>query len=278
MTREQLFLSELERIKRITAWVAFRHHLRTADSEDFGSYVMERLVENDYAILTKFQGRCALKTYLTTVINRLYLDFQVKRFGKWRTSAEARRLGPLALRLETLLYRDGLTFDEACGVLQTNFRAEESREDLHALMLRIPRRARRTAPRGEEPDGWTDPPAPSGDASSEMERKERQALADRTFGAARRAMARLSPRDRILLRLNHEESRTLAEVARLLREDQKLLYRRREGIYAQLRRELEAEGVTAEDVRTLLARLDWDAALTPGDEEADARDREGGHR
>jgi RNA polymerase sigma factor for flagellar operon FliA len=91
-------------------------------------------------------------------------------------------------------------------------------------------------------------------------------------------MARLSPRDRILLRLNHEESRTLAEVARLLREDQKLLYRRREGIYAQLRRELEAEGVTAEDVRTLLARLDWDAALTPGDEEADARDREGGHR
>ena len=145
MTREQLFLSELALIERVIAWVCARRCLRGADGEDFASTVKLRLIENDYEILGRFEGRSSLKTYLTVVVNRIYLDYQTQRFGKWRPSAEARRLGPVALRLEALLYRDGLTFEEARGVLQTDFQVAESRDALYELSLKLPRRnARRS--------------------------------------------------------------------------------------------------------------------------------------
>ena len=208
MTPEEQFQSELELIKRVTAWVCARRSLRGADAEDFASTVLERLIENNYAVRAKFQGRSSLKTYLTAVINRFYLDFQVQRFGKWRCSAEARRLGTVAVRLERLLYRDGLTFSEACGVLQTDDRVTESREALYALSLKIPRRTRRTPRPGDDPEGANDPTPPTpADAASQVEQRERQVLADRTFCAIRRSLARLPARDRILLRLHLEEGR-----------------------------------------------------------------------
>lgn len=263
MTREEQFRTELELIKRITAWVFARRGLRGAEAADFASSVIERLIENDYAVRAKFQGRSSLKTYLTAVINRFYLDFQVQRFGKWRASAEARRLGTVAVRLEQLLYRDGLTLSEACGVLQTDFRVAESREALYELSLKIPRRTRRTPRPGDDPEGANDPtpPAPA-DGASEVEHAERQALADRTFSAIRRALARLPAQDRILLRLHMEGGLTLADVARSLGEEQKALYPRRDAIYSQLRRDLEAEGIGVKDAQELLSTLDWDAALT----------------
>jgi hypothetical protein len=78
-TREHLFLSQLPDIERIIGWVCAQRGLRGADAEDFGSVVKCRLIESDYEVLTKFEGRSSLRTYLTVVINRFYLDFQVQR-------------------------------------------------------------------------------------------------------------------------------------------------------------------------------------------------------
>src|SRR5207245_8455844 len=86
MTREQLFLSELALIERVIAWVCTRRCLRGSDAEDFASTVKLRFIENDYEILGRFEGRSSLKTYITAVVNHLYLDFQTQRFGKWRPS------------------------------------------------------------------------------------------------------------------------------------------------------------------------------------------------
>jgi RNA polymerase sigma factor (sigma-70 family) len=276
MTREQLFLSELPLIRRTAAWVCARRGLRGADAEDFTSTVLERLVEDDYAILGKFQGRSSLKTYLTAVIVRFYLDFQEKRFGKWRPSAEALRRGPLALRLERLLYRDGLTFDEACGVLASDPVVTESRDTLYALCRAIPARAKRARPEDPGSEGPSrEEPSLTGDGPSLIEQAERQALADRTFAALRRALGRLPAPDRILLRLHVERGFSLAEVARLRGGDQKALYRRRDILLKRLRLDLLAEGTTPGDVHELLSTLDWDAALqTDTSESASPADAE----
>lgn len=256
VTREQLFLSELPLIERVTAWVCARHCLRGADAEDFASTVKLRLIENDYAILGRFEGRSSLKTYLTAVVSRLYLDFQTQRFGKWRPSAEARRRGPVALRLESLLHRDGLTFEEACGVLQTDFRVAESREALYALSLELPRRSsRRPGPAGDH-----GPPEPVGGVPA-VEQAERQVLAERTFLALRQALGRLPPRHRVVLRLHVEAGLSVADVARSLGEEQKALYRKRDALFKQLRLDLEAEGIRCRDVHELLSTLDWESAL-----------------
>ena len=264
MTREQLFLSELALIERVIAWVCARRCLRGADGEDFSSTVKLRLIENDYEILGRFEGRSSLKTYLTAVVNRLYLDYQTQRFGKWRPSAEARRLGPVALRLEALLYRDGLSFEEARGVLQTDFQVAESREALHELSLKVPRRISRRAGSSTEQEL----PATEGGHSS-VERAERQILAERTFLVLRKALGRLPARDRIVLRMHVEGGLSVADVARALGEEQKALYRRRDAAFKQLRVDLAAEGIGGGDARELLSTLDWDSALTA---EAAARD------
>ncbi len=264
MTREEQFLSELALIERVVSWVCARRCLRGADAEDFASTVKLRFVENGYEILGRFEGRSSLQTYLTAVINRLYLDYQTQRFGKWRPSAEARRLGPVALRLESLLHRDGLTFDEACGVLQTDHRVAESREALSELRLKLPRRGSRRAGSGADPEL-----PPPGAGHSTVEQAERQILADRTFLVLRRGLALLPARDRIVLRLHLEGGLTVADVARALGEDQKALYRRMDAAFKRLRADLEAEGIGRGDARELLSTLDWDAALTV---EAGARD------
>ncbi len=99
---------------------------------------------------------------------------------------------------------------------------------------------------------------------SAIEREERRALAERTFGALRRALRRLAARDRVVLRLHVETGLSVADVARALGEEQKGLYRRRDALYKQLRLDLEAEGIDGADARELLSTLDWELALTDG--------------
>jgi RNA polymerase sigma factor (sigma-70 family) len=271
-THEEMFLSQLPVIDRVIGWVCARRGLRGADAEDFASTVKTRLIENDYEVLARFEGRSSLKTYLTVVINRLFLDFQVRRFGKWRSSAEARRLGPVAVRLERLLFRDGLTFDEACGVLRSDTRMSETRDTLEALRLRL----RDRPSRGTDADG--DEPVSSVTGALAVERAERQALADRTFSAIRRSLLRLPARDRVFLRLHVEAGLTVAQAARALGLEQKALYRRKEEILKRLRSDLEGEGIGAQDARELLSTLDWGAALDAQGAASGSFSEEGGLR
>ncbi len=253
MNREHLFLTQLPDIERVIRWVCARRCLRGADAEDFASAVKCRLIENNYDVLARFEGRASLRTYLTVVVNRFYLDFQVHRFGKWRSSAVARRLGPVAVKLERLMLRDGLTFDEACGVLGTEHVVSETRDALYEISLRLPQRSRRgPAPLEAGLNGAV--PAPSG-----LEHAERQALAERASIVIRGALAGLPAKDRLILRVHLVDGLTVAQISRTRGIDLKALYRRNEAIFRGLRAALESEGIGAEDARELLSAVDWDA-------------------
>ncbi len=108
MDYQKLLLQHLDIVDRVLKYVARRHHLSAAETDEFASLVHFRLVDRNFAILRKFQGRSHLATYLTTVVERLYLDFCIARWGKWRPSAAARRLGQVAEMLERFLGRDGM--------------------------------------------------------------------------------------------------------------------------------------------------------------------------
>jgi RNA polymerase sigma factor for flagellar operon FliA len=162
----------------------------------------------------------------------------------------------VAVRLECLMFRDGLTFDEASGVLQSDPRVTETRDALHAMSQRLPNRpSRNLSGNGPEPSRLES-------AASTVERAERQALAERTFDVIRRSLSQLPARDRVFLRLHLESGLTVADVARSLGLDQKALYRKKEDLLKRLKSDLEAEGIGSEAARELLSTLDWDAAFS----------------
>jgi RNA polymerase sigma factor for flagellar operon FliA len=257
---ESVFLSELATIERVIAFVAGRQHLSAADADDFSSHVKLKLVEDDYAILRKFQGKSSLRTFLTVVIQRLFLDYRIALWGKWRPSAEAKRLGATAILLEQLTTRDGYGFEEACELVTTNHAVRTTRAELEALAARLPSRARR---RFESDDVLVSVAAEEAGAESVVAELERQSTANRVGAALARATEDLASQDRLILAMRFEDGRTVAEIASTLRLDQKALYRRIDRLLRDLRSALQREGIESAAVMEMLespaVSIEWEA-------------------
>lgn len=248
MSPEELFLSKLEVIERVVASVCRRHCLYGAEAEDFGSGVKLKLIADDYAVLRKFRGKSLLETYLTTVIVNLYRDYQIQKWGKWRPSAKAKRLGQEAIQLEQLLYRDGRSLEEAVEILIRNFRVGLSRQELTELAAQLPQKSRR---RIEGEDQLPDLP---GDERTERRilDEERAATRSRAEEALEKALERLSGEDRLLLKMRFWDGFTVARIASSLKLEQRPLYTRFENLSKELRATLEGEGVGASEVAEIL--------------------------
>jgi len=254
---ERLFHAELPAIRRLTASVARQHGLAPVDAEDFTADVMVRLMKNDYAILRKFRSRCSLHTFLAVVINRLFLDFRNALWGKWRPCAESRRLGDTAVRFERLTGRDGLTFDEACAVLETNYKRTLDRRVLERVYSRSGKRPR---PRFVSADDVCERAA-SGSGATANETlvvSEAQTVVNRTRGLLGAALAAMDYQDRSILTLHFRDGLSIADIARRLGVDQKPLYRQMERLLRQLRASLEAHGIGATEVFPALLRNETD--------------------
>lgn len=248
---ESLFVSSLSDIERVTKYIARRHHLSSSETDDFLSEVNLAIIQGDYAVLSSFEGRSSLRTYLTTVIQRLFLDHRRKSWGKWRPSAEALRLGPVALRLELLLCRDGLRLEEAVETLRTNFSCDLSPEVLKDLASRLPRRInRRALSEAEEVLASL----PAGELVRPDALLEGRRVGERAQGLIDDVMETLGPEDRIVLRMRFEDGISVADIARTLSLDQKRLYRRLEDILQILRRSLEERGLAWPDVESMIER------------------------
>ena len=237
--QDHLYLLHSAVVEEVIRTVSYRHHLRSPDREDFAGGVRLRLLEDDCAVLRKFEGRSAIKTYLTAVIVHLFQDWRNARWGKWRASADARRAGPLAVHLEQLTIRDGLTLDEAYETLSTNYGVTASREELSRLAARLPARTGRHLV-GD--DGLLDLPSPGEGPEDRLLGQAAEQRRAELRAAVAAAMATLDPQDQLILKMRFGDGITLADVARTLRLDQKHLYRRVDKLLAELRRVLTASG------------------------------------
>src|SRR4051812_23953353 len=130
LTPEQLYLGHLKLIDSVAKHAARRHHFSREETEDFVSTVRYKLSEDNYAVIRKFRGESNFHTYINMVVQRRFKDYCNHVWGKWRPSAEAERLGKVAVRLDVLLHRERLTLNEACEHLRTNEHVEISREEL----------------------------------------------------------------------------------------------------------------------------------------------------
>jgi RNA polymerase sigma factor for flagellar operon FliA len=238
------YLGNLKLIDQIAEHAARRRHFSREECEDFVCAVRFKLFENNYAIIAKYEGRSSFRTYLTVVINRLMLDYQNHVLGKWHPSAEAKRLGPVAVRLEMLMVREGLTLDEACTILSQQ--VDRTKEELKALAAKLPPRnpQRKNVDEGE----IADLPADGDSPEQKVLHKERSERQKEIRAILKEVLATLDPEDRLLVKLRSEDDLQVAQIAKRLGMDQKGLYRHFEKIYKFLREELRKRGIHLEDV------------------------------
>jgi RNA polymerase sigma factor (sigma-70 family) len=248
---EAQFVEHLSAIERIAAALTRRHGLSQDERAEFASWVKLRLVEDDYAVLRKFRGESSITTYLTVVIAMLFRDYRVERWGRWRPSAAAQRHGALAVRLETLVRRDGHPLAQAAEILRTSGETTLSDRELGALLAGLPSRGplRPTEVSGEP---LADLPAPSR-ADDLVEREQARAVRRSTDEALAAGLSRLAPEDQVIVRMRFWEGLSVADVARGLGIPQKPLYRRIEHALAALRRHLEAAGVSRDQALEILS-------------------------
>ena len=71
MSPDQLYLANVETIEGAIRFVCRRHRLGAPDAEEFAATVRLKLIDDDYAVLRKFQHRSSLRTFLVTVVSRL---------------------------------------------------------------------------------------------------------------------------------------------------------------------------------------------------------------
>lgn len=246
---EQLLIEALPVVDRVVRALGRRYRLTHDECDEFLGFVRLRLIEDDYSVLRRFEGRSQLATYLRTVIRRLFLDERVKAWGRWRPSAQAIRLGPTAIALERLLERQHLPLEQAIETL----RASDPRvleRDLYAIAEQLPRRAARHF---VDDSVLVHLPAPGPDPESRVEQVAAGRLRGQVTAALRGVTAGLPARTRLLLRLRFVQGTSVADVSRALGCEQKPLYREIERALVQLRRGLEARGISSSHVRALIA-------------------------
>jgi RNA polymerase sigma factor for flagellar operon FliA len=259
MNPEEIYLQQLRTIERIAAFIARRSRLNADESAEFVQEVRVRLLENDYAIIRKFEGRSTFTTYLHVVIGRLYHQWRVEQWGKWRPSAEAKRLGEKAVALERLIARDGYTFEEAVKVLTTPSGACFTVSELEALYVRLPQRNPR--PVLVSDDELPEAMAIDAGADDRIESEDRARSARTAARALDDVMGTFQAEDRVILQMRYWDARKVPDIARVLHIDQKKLYKRLDKLLGVLRRGLERAGLTKSDIALLLTHGDQEIRL-----------------
>ncbi len=253
----RLFLDLLPFVERTVSAVARRNALSPWEADDLGSQVKLRLISDDYAIFRKFRGKSRLTTYLTTVIQNLFRDFRIQQWGKWRPSAAAKRLGDLGVQLEALLYRDHFSFGEAVEILRNRYQVEASDAELIEMASAL--RARTT--RRFESDAVLSSLEAPERGDQRVVDGEREAAQRRVRNALLRALATLSPENRLILKLRFTDGLTIRAIAATLDLDQRRIYTRVRGILRQVRERVVEQGVSCEEVLEL---LQWPACAIDG--------------
>ena len=251
MDPRELYEANLELIDRIITIQCHRNACYGAEAEDFRGEVHVKLLENGGHRLAKCKDPESLRSFLAVVIGRLFLDYRNHRWGKFRVSAAAHRLGAPAPQLETLLRRDGWGLEEAIRILRENLGFEHSVQELRELAERLSRKPRRRFESEEGLEGLA-VQGGAGDLADENERIER---AKRVREVLARILQGLDAEDRLLLKMRFRDGLKVSDIARALGHPQRPLYSRLEKLFNKLKSLMADEGLDAEQV---LSTIGWD--------------------
>lgn len=244
-----LFLANQSVVEEIISYLGQKYAVSSDTKEDFTSEVFIKLMDQDYAVFKKFKGHSQIKTYLTVVISRFFLDYRDRIWGRWRPSTQAKALGELGILVEQYISRDGYSVDACFQMLKHNHLLEVNEQDIYDIFHQLPHRHKRqevgeaTLVRKATPDA---------DPQTAFQQK----LADKDLAVAtaavRQCLEQMPEQDQLILRLHFEKGVPLSRVALVANIQPKAIYRKTQALLSDLRHRLEARGIQRIDVESLL--------------------------
>lgn len=253
--------SNLPLVESVIREVARRQRAGGEEIAEFRSLAFIKLVEHDYAVLRRFQGHSSLRTYLAVVLQRVLLDHRNREWGRWRASTAAQRIGPVAVQLDRLITRDGLTAEEALGLVGATHDVSGCMPFVEALKQRgSSRRGRCMLGEDAIPECADPGPGPDVRADEAGLRAYVTALRRRVEEALRQ----LDSQDHLIVTLHFRDGLSVADVARVMRLEAKPLYRRITRILAGLQAKL-SEDPACRTIAAELAGVPWSDFMRSGE-------------
>lgn len=249
MNAAEVFQANLGLISRAIERVSRRARLSEADAEDFASAVRLHLLDDDYAVLRGFEGRCSLETFITIVAQRFLSNERIRAWGRWHESSAAKRMGEAATLLERLVRRDGRTLDEALPLVR-DVEPGITRADAEAMLAGIPER--RTRPRAVDAAEVEEQLVARDEAHDRVAAREIVEDSARASDVLRGALAALPLDERMLVRFRFQSGLAVSEIARVMGIEQRPLYRQLERVLRKLRDALTAAGIDARSAAALV--------------------------
>ena len=242
---ERVLREQRPHVERLVQDIARHYHLASHEIAEFTTVVERTLERNDYELLRAFDRRSTWETYLSTVLTRLFFDFQLGLWGQWRPSAVSTALGPAAMLLEELVLRDHLPLADATELMRTTHRVDLSRHRIQSLAREL------GLPREFGPHDAAIAPEGAADSAAANDPAIHAALSD--------AIALLSPEDRLLLAMRYVDRQPITRIAKVLKAAPRPLQRRVEQAKEVLRTSLLTQGIALDDVDALLMQAEVDA-------------------
>jgi RNA polymerase sigma factor (sigma-70 family) len=205
-----------------------RHFERDLDrASDCFQFVCEKLSEDHFRRLLRFKplGPASFSTWLRAVVRNLCLDWHRQEFGRERPFRSISRLSTFDQEVFRHVYERGVSTGEILPLLQSKFadvtpeRLIESRDRIeHELTANQRWRLGVRSARRAHGVGTSVQVAEATPLQLADPRPNPEALAilEESRGALGRALARLSKRERLLVRMRFEQDLTLEQIARLL--------------------------------------------------------------
>lgn len=232
-----------EKVEELVARSRPHYKADEEEADAVESIVKVKLLEDDCKIIRDFRHESSFGYYLNTIVQWTFSDLFTRRFGKWHSSAAAVRLGPVAVKLEKAIVRDGHTQDEAMSMMLTTY-PDLSRRQLEEMLEQLPVRQPRPSKVSLEEVGEQEQ---AGEVDERAITGERLRIKNNVAVVVNRFIEALETPDRLLLQFLFDDGLKISNIAVILKRDQKSLYRRRDQLFAQLRKALDDAGITRED-------------------------------
>lgn len=251
-TRGRVLLeAHLDLIQRQLSCLSRHSGLPSYEAEEFRSWALLKLVDDDCRTLGRWEGRSSFPTFLKVVLTNLLRDYRTHLWGKWRPCAASCRRGQEIVLLERLLVRDGLSVAEAIERLRTEQGVSLSPDDVAQLAAAFPRREERR--RVNESELLQIPV--DGEVESRIEEKERARIARRLRDLLVPLLRSLPAEDRLILKLHFFDGLSMAAIAPILGRPQRELYVVKDRCLKKLRRSLDEGGLGSKQGRELIGHF-----------------------